>query len=182
MRLFFAIPLPMCLKDELAHFQARARQAGVAAYWPDPEGLHLTLAFLGERDDSSVPRLLDVALRVTTRHAAFPLKTSQLGGFPKDRAARLLWLGLEEQPALPVLVEDLRRGLRGAKMTFDDKPFKAHLTVARLKPSQDVARFQETPSPMAFEVRELQLFQSVPTPSGSWYESVGSVHLGLGLG
>lgn len=180
MRLFFAIPLPLRLKDELARFQARARHAGVAASWPDPQGLHLTLAFLGEQDESSVPAMLDMALQVATGHSAFPLRTFHLGGFPKDSAARVLWLGVEEQPALPLLAEDLRRGLRVAALTFDDKPFKAHLTVARFKTAQDVARFQEPPSPMAFEAQELVLLQSVLTPSGSRYVSAGSAPLGMG--
>lgn len=177
MRLFFAIPLPERLKDELARFQSQARHSFVAASWPNPQGLHLTLAFLGEREGSTIPVLMDLVLRVVAGHHAFPLKTTHLGGFPKDRSARVLWLGLEEQPTLWLLAEDLRRGLGAAGMAFDDKPFNAHLTVARFKVPQNVARFQAPLTPMVFEARELVLYQSIQTPSGSRYVSVGSASL-----
>lgn len=177
MRAFFAIPLPEPLKDELARLQGRIRQSGVAASWPDPQGLHLTLAFLGEVEAASVSMLLDTALRNTAGHTAFTLRTSRLGGFPKDGSARVMWLGLEEQPALSRLAEDLRRGFRAAGIPFDDRPFKAHLTLARFKAPQDLARFVVLPSPTAFEASELVLYQSVQTSAGSRYVVLGSAPL-----
>jgi 2'-5' RNA ligase len=180
MRCFLAIPLPELLQHELARFQARARQSCPASSWPEPRGLHLTLAFLGEKAEVVIPALLDVVLRTTVRHRIFGLKTSHLGGFPKARSARVLWLGLEEQPALVALAEDLRQGLREADMTFDDKPFRAHLTVARFRTPQDVAGIQEPPAPMEFEAREVVLYQSLQGPAGSRYQSLGTVPLKTG--
>ena len=178
MRLFLAIPLPEPLQDELARFQSRARLSGASASWPKPQGMHLTLAFLGEGSETIVPSLLEVASRIASGHTPFPLQTYRLGGFPQDHAARVLWLGLEESPLLWMLAEDLRRGLREAGRTFDDKPFKAHLTLARFKATQDVARFQEQPAVCSFEVREFALYQSVQTSSGAYYLSLGKVSLG----
>lgn len=177
MRLFFAIPLPEGLKEDLAAFQARAKRAGLAASWPDPRGLHLTLAFLGEQAGSSVADLMAVALQAAAGHCAFPLRTSRLGGFPKDRSARVLWLGLEAQPALAVLTEELREGLRAVGAAFDEKPFRAHLTLARFKTPTDVARFQEPPAPRGFEARALVLYQSVQTPTGTRYVAMGDAPL-----
>lgn len=177
MRLFFAIPLPEGLKDDLAAFQACAKRAGIIASWPDPAGLHLTLAFLGEQEEAAVAGLMEVALRVAAHHPAFPLRTSRLGGFPKDRSARVLWMGLEEQPELSVLNEELRSDLRAAGMAFDEKPFKAHLTLARFKTPTDVARLQEPPAPRGFEARALVLYRSVPTPAGTRYVAQGNAPL-----
>ena len=181
MRLFFAIPLPERLQDELARFQTRTRLCEGKVSWVSPGGLHLTLAFLGEQDGSRVPVLFEVALRAASRHPVFPLKTSHLGGFPKDRSARVLWLGLDEQPGLSLLAEDLRKGLRETGISIDEKPFNAHLTLARCKAPQNVAQFGEPPAPMAFEARGLVLFQSVQTPSGSRYLALGTAPLRVGV-
>lgn len=177
MRLFFAIPLPAALRAELAAFQAEARQAGLRASWPDPRGLHLTLAFLGEQDADRVPALLAVAEKALAGHGAFPLATDRLGGFPKEGAARVLWLGLAAQPRLEALAEDLRRGLAEAGVAFDAKPFKAHLTLARPRAPQAVARFGASPRPMAFTAEEVVLFQSLPEQGGHRYLPLGRILL-----
>jgi len=144
--------------------------------------LHLTLAFLGEQGPSEIPALMALALQVVAGHSAFWLRTSQLGGFPNARAARVLWLGLEEEPKLLALVQDLRGGLRAAGVAFDAKPFKAHLTLARFKAPQSMAALEEPPAPWTFEAREVVLFQSVQTTSGSRYVAQGRAPLGKGPG
>ena len=180
MRLFFALPLPEWIQDELARFQVQARRTGVVGSWPDPQGLHVTLVFLGEVDDTAIPTLLDTARQAAAGHGVFPLQTTRLGGFPKSGAARVLWLGLEAQPRLRALVEALRRGLQASGVSFDAKPFQAHLTVARFKGPRNVASFQEPLPAMTFEVRAVVLYRSVRTPSGSRYLAVGAVPLGTG--
>jgi RNA 2',3'-cyclic 3'-phosphodiesterase len=180
MRLFFALPLPRWIQDQLARFQAQARLTGAAGSWPDPQGLHVTLVFLGEVEDGAIPALLDTARQAAAGHGVFPLKTTRLGGFPKNGAARVLWLGLEEQPRLRALVEALRRGLQASGVPFDVKPFQAHLTLARLKGPRNVACFQEPPPAMVFEAGEVVLYRSVQTPAGSRYLVVGRVPLDAG--
>jgi 2'-5' RNA ligase len=169
MRLFLAIPLPESLQAELARLQAQARRHGLPASWPAPEGLHLTLAFLGEQAEACLPELREVAQRAARGHAPFPLKTLHLGGFPKSGSARVLWLGLEPQPCLVALAEAVRKELIAANIPFDGKPFRAHLTLARFKTPQDVARFDNLPEPISFEARELVLYQSVQTSAGVRY-------------
>lgn len=177
MRLFFALPLPEPLQEELARFQKRAKDAGVSGSWPSPAGMHLTLAFLGECAETRVPSLMEAASRIACGHAPFTLQTSRLGGFPKAHAARVLWLGLEEQPLLRTLAEDLRSGLHEVGQAFDDKPFKAHLTLARFKAPQAVTRFPEPPAAIIFEIREIMLYQSVRGLEGSRYLVVGTAPL-----
>lgn len=178
MRLFFALPLPDELKTRLAAFQQRSKGLGLPASWPDPQGLHLTLAFLGEQDETCVPLLLEVARRAVASHEAFTLRTSTLGGFPSDRRARILWLGVEQEPRLDVLCARLRQGLREVGQAFDEKPFRAHLTLARFKAAVDIGLLGGAPEPCPFAVRELALLQSVTTPAGSRYRALGVAPLG----
>lgn len=180
MRLFFAIPLPAGVQEALAGVQQQLKSAVGGGSWPDPQGLHLTLAFLGEQDVARVPALVASALRVAAGHSTFWLRTSHLGWFPSARAARVLWLGLEEEPRLLALAQDLRGGLRAEGVAFDAKPFKAHLTLARFRAPQAVAALEDPSAPWAFEAREVVLFQSVQTPSGSHYVALGKAEFGRG--
>ena len=177
MRLFFAIPLPETLQNELAAFQARNREAEGAASWPDPRALHLTLAFLGEQEPTRVPGLLVTAGSAVAGHGPFELTTSGLGGFPRDGSARVLWLGLEAQPRLSALALALRGGLAAAGIVFDNKPFKAHLTLARFRIARSITRFGTPPGPIAFTAGEVVLYQSLPLHGGHRYLPLGRVTL-----
>lgn len=178
MRLFFALALPKELKDRLASFQQQVKRLSPPASWPDPGSLHLTLAFLGEQSDACVPSLMGVARRSASTCQAFTLKTGALGGFPSDRRARILWLGMEEEPSLEALCTLLRQGLKQGGFAFDEKPFRAHLTLARFRSGADIGALGRAPEPCRFDVRELVLFQSVMTPAGARYRGIDAAPLG----
>ena len=168
LRLFFALPLPADLRESLDRWQrGQAEMEG----WTRPEGLHLTLAFLGERSAEAVSTLLTIAGPIADRHRGFILGTAGLGGFPTAGAARVLWLGLEPSPALAALAADLRGTLATAGEAFDAKPFRPHLTLARWRRARVVAGFTPPP-PIHFAVDRLVLFESRPrgcyTPVGDW--------------
>jgi len=156
LRLFFALPLPAPLREALGRWQ----QTGPPARWSRPEGLHVTLAFLGDRPAEALPALDALASAVAARHAPFALCTAGLGGFPGTRRARILWLGLAPSPALESLARDLRGALAAAGEPFDAKPFRAHITLARLRQPGPLAAFSEPP-PTPFAAADLVLFESL---------------------
>jgi len=167
-RLFFALPLPPEVREDLGRWQRE--QTGTRG-WSHPEGLHLTLAFLGERPAERLPILDALAATIAYRHGAFTLHTAALGGFPKDGMARLLWLGLEPSHALNALATDLHDALAAAGEAFDAKPFHPHLTLARFRQARAVAAFV-APPPASFAADRLALFESLPqggyTPLRTW--------------
>jgi 2'-5' RNA ligase len=178
MRLFFAIPLPEALKGRLAEFQRRAKATSPAATWSDPRGFHLTLAFLGETEEARVPLLAEVARRCASSCRSFDLTTGALGGFPSEQHARVLWLGLEESLGLETLCMTLRKGLREYGCDFDEKPFKAHVTLARFKIPEDMGRWREALGPCTFRVQEMVLFQSLSSAVGVHYREIDAQRLG----
>jgi 2'-5' RNA ligase len=167
LRLFFALPLPAPLREALGHWQ----QTGPPVRWSRTEGLHVTLAFLGDRPAEALPALDALASAVAARHAPFALHTEGLGGFPGSRRARILWLGLAPAPALESLARDLRGALATAGEPFDSKPFRAHVTLARLRRPQPLRVF-DAPPPATFTADRLVLFESGPqgsyTPLRAW--------------
>lgn len=168
LRLFFALPLPPALRESLATWQGDHPEI---EGWSRPEGLHLTLAFLGDRPAEGLPSLEALGAGVAIRHRAFPLATAGLGTFPTGSRARVLWLGLAPTPALAALAADLRRALAEGGEAFDAKPFRAHITLARLRKPRALGPFA-APSAAAFEADRLVLFESRPqgsyTPLRAW--------------
>ena len=122
MRLFIAIRFSREILDSLLRAQEQLRRSGARGNFSAPENLHLTLAFIGESSDTVTLR------RVIDRAAgeAFPLAVSGMGRF-----GDLWWAGVEKNPALELLAERLRSGCRAAGFRIDEKPFRAHVTLAR---------------------------------------------------
>jgi 2'-5' RNA ligase len=158
LRLFFGLPLPPDLRETLDRW--RRDYPGIEG-WSRTEGLHLTLAFLGQRPAGALPGLEGIATAIASRHGAFALTTEALGSFSRSGTTRLLWLGLAPSPALGVLAGDLRRNLLAAGETIDTKPFHPHVTLARFRQAQPMARFTD-PSVQGFTADRLTLFESHP--------------------
>jgi 2'-5' RNA ligase len=169
LRLFLALPLPPESREALGAWQ-RAQAGGEG--WSPPEGLHLTLAFLGERLPGDLVALEAVGAAVARRHGAFPLRTAGLGGFPDGARARVLWLDLAPCPALEALATDLRRALANAGEAYDARPFRAHITLARFRRLRSATGFP-VPPPAAFAADRLVLFESGPhgsyVPLRAWH-------------
>jgi 2'-5' RNA ligase len=141
---------------------ARAAERGAVRLTPH-EQWHLTLAFLGEVPDEQVP---DARQAVAACAAATPepltLRIAGTGSFTAGRAAggpggtTVVWAGLHGDTAqLGALAERLRTGLRAAHLPFDPRPYRPHLTLARVPdrfPAADLAA----------DLSQLQPYRSPP--------------------
>jgi len=158
LRIFFGLPLPGDLRGDLARW--RENYPGIEG-WCRTEGLHLTLAFLGQRPVESLPGLESIATAVAGRHGGFSLTIGTLGSFSRSGTTRLLWLGLAPSPALEGLAEDLRRSLLATGEAIDTRPFHPHVTLARFRQARTMAEFTDPPI-QGFTADCLTLFESHP--------------------
>lgn len=157
MRIFFALAPPAAARAALGAWQARS--GGPGWRWAEPEGLHLTLAFLGEVPDEDRDDLEALGAEVSARHRPFELASAGLGQFPLAGPARILWQGVGPSGPLDALAADLREALRQANVAFDPKPFTPHLTLARR--SGGAAPLPPAPPPaFRWPVEALGLFRS----------------------
>jgi len=196
MRLFVALEVPRGLRDEVFE---RARRAGAdlpKARWVRPEAMHLTLAFLGETDEGLLPAL-DAGLEpAMAAFRPFELYLHGLGAFPPRGKARVLWVGFAaagEEEAPPALLElqaavakavEKAAGMEPGRRPPDRRPFRPHLTLARLKNPWgrgSVERFLDAfgePPADVFRVEEGVLFQSELHPSGARYTALRRYRFG----
>ena len=126
-RLFVAVALPEPIRARLAMLQY-----GVpGARWVQPENLHLSLRFLGEVD-GGVAQDVDGALG-RVRAPAFTLNLDGVDQFGDRRTARVLWAGVVRTESLQQLHDKVDRAAVAAGLPPDDRKFRPHVTLARLK-------------------------------------------------
>ena len=183
-RFFLAAPLPQSLKNYLAQLQRIVRgQLSQPLRWVKPEGMHLTLKFIGDFERARLKELEEALKLGLAGKPTLSLALSRLGAFPDARKARVLWVGLEGDieplAELAVACDELTAKLGVAP---EQKKYSAHLTLARAA-GQEFAYLEELVAkaqvePLAFPVAEVQLIESQLRPGGSLYKLVCDFPLG----
>lgn len=179
-RAFIAVPFAptaalAALLDRLAGFGRSIRPAS-------PAQLHLTLRFLGDVDPDAVADIclaLDAAVAGT---APFDVDMIGLGAFPRPQRPTVVWVGLREAELLERIVEALDPLLDTLDMTPRDRPWQAHLTVARVKarPPGDLLDLLERDTSADYGVQPITavaLIQSRLTPAGPVYTDLHRIEL-----
>lgn len=179
-RLFIALPLDEGVTDNLARVGTAANVRG--ARWVPPENMHLTLAFLGDVEEGRVPEVEEAVFAATAEvREPLQLRVQGLGAFPDERSARTLWAGLDgEVPRLIELQKRVAQELKSRGFDFDQRRFRPHITLARLRQAQPMPerlpRLHEFGEWLADEV---QVIESHLHPAGPRYVVRSDVPLGL---
>ena len=165
MRLFIAIELPDEVKAKLAGLIPKnSAIRRVAA-----EQLHLTLLFLGDVAAEQLPSLK--AALASIRLESFLLEFDKTGCFPHLRSPRVFWAGLKPQPLLERLAADIRQVVTSCGIVTEEKPFKAHITLGRIKQPDSCDITSLVNRPLAdipsFTAEHFILFQSELSQSGA---------------
>jgi 2'-5' RNA ligase len=176
MRLFIAIELP----EDVKRLLGRMRGDIPGARWVPVEQLHLTLSFLGEVDEETA-KLLTKEL-AAIQAPGFALRFAGTGCFPGRNRPRVIWVGLEPEPLLNNLASLVRKAVLSCDIPQEDRPFSAHITLARLKfpASREVAAFIDQPQKQSIPpvaVREFILFQSRLMQQGAIHTPIKSFSL-----
>ncbi|HEX6972235.1 MAG TPA: RNA 2',3'-cyclic phosphodiesterase [Limnochordia bacterium] len=140
MRTFIAIPIEDPLRAYLQAYVASWRSgASRAVRWVSPEQLHITLAFLGELTPERVlgsngrPGVLSAVRAAAQGIAPFTCRLGGRGAFPERGGPRVLWVGWEPAEPLERLAEAVRTELSRLSLPFDARPFRAHVTLGRVR-------------------------------------------------
>jgi len=186
MRLFVGLALPSAVLDDLDAACAPFRPLRDDLRWTSREAWHITLAFLGEVTDLSLTRLMPRLERAARRHDPFSLSLADAGAFPSAARANVLWSGLAgDRRALGDLAASVGAAARraGAPPPDAGRRFRPHLTLARFKTEDGLARLREEIKkfePFEFGsmcVSEFYLFQSELGRRGAKYTKLASFPL-----
>jgi 2'-5' RNA ligase len=189
LRCFVAIELEEDIRRAIDQTQAllKGAPAGKHCRWVRPEGIHLTLKFLGDVPENRIDSIAEAIREAAADHERFHISFASLGCFPNARLPRVTWIGVEDPSGtLQRLQRDVEARLSELGYPPERRAFHPHLTLARTKKvsRQEQAALGELVQRTRIdqlgemEVREISLMRSELRPSGSVYTQLAVAHLG----
>ena len=177
-RVFCAVELPDDVREQLRDHITRLREAvpGVAASWSRVENVHLTLKFFGNVEVERIDAISAAASRTVGEFSTFPIRVGGTGVFPRPSRPQVLWIGVTDLvgqlAALQKRFED-----ETADFGKEDRAFRPHLTIARIRRPEGARRLAEAHLQMKFKPFEIKLnevivFRSELSPKGSRYTPI----------
>ena len=190
MRSFVALELPPAVREAAAEIQGRLKPTGAEVKWVRPESMHLTLKFLGEVDPGDLPAIEQALEHACRGRRALELELDGCGAFPGRGRPRVVWLGVSGQvEELAGLARAVDESLAGLGFALESRPFKAHLTLGRLRQGRRGRRAPDTRGLSralaglaswrgpAFRAAKVALMQSTLTPQGAIYQPLHVISL-----
>ncbi len=177
MRAFVAIDLPEQIRAALRVAQEDFRAFCPEGRWTKPDGIHLTLKFLGEIPDARVKQVTET-LKNLGRFEEFAVEVRGFGFFPDPRRPRVFWAGIKAPPDLSSLAARVETSMEKLGFAREGRAYSPHLTLARFKiprpqPAlQAAAETKKDQSLGVFRVSEFFLFESRLAPQGADYRKV----------
>jgi 2'-5' RNA ligase len=191
-RLFIAFEVAPAVLDAVEEEMRRLKRTGADVRWSARDHLHVTLRFLGEVPESSIPGVERAVEAACSGAARLDLRARGVGSFPGGGRPRVVWAGVEGQTdehraALHGLRRALHEAANALGILSDRDDFRAHLTLGRVKglrgvaPLADLIREDRDREFGRFPVEEIVLFRSQLSRDGSVYTALRRVALGLDL-
>jgi 2'-5' RNA ligase len=184
-RAFLAIEPPEDILQALSRLQEKLkREIGGRISWTKPQGQHLTLKFFG---DISMEDVNNISFVVQNRKALTPslnLKIEKTGVFPNAHRPRVIWCGVAgDLDKLSELQKQLDIDFAGIGFQKEDRSFRAHLTLGRIKDPSGLTGISEALTKQKafiageFSCKELVLLQSKLLPQGAVYTKLAEFTL-----
>ena len=165
MRLFITVDLYDNVKATLSEDQKQL--AEICGGTPvDSTQLHITLAFLGECEDSAKGPAELVLCRCSSMQIPVVCDLTDYGYFGNENDA-LIWQGIESRGQLEELAATVREGLTQRNLSYDEKPFVPHISLLKhgnAKALSDVEAINRR-----FIVESITLYNSELTENGPIY-------------
>ena len=179
---FVAVDIPPT--PALAEFVSQLRNASSSLRVVSTDHLHLTLKFLGETEEGLVPEILTAIREASRGIRSFEIRVRGTGAFPSAARMNVIWVGVDGAEPLARIAAGLDASLETLGFARETRPWKPHLTVARVKGRRDLDRVQRIVAAhgdtvfATHRLDSIHLKRSFLTPSGALYSVVESARLG----
>jgi 2'-5' RNA ligase len=187
LRTFIAFKLPETIISHIRRIQEKIKACGFRMGWVLPENIHLTLKFLGEIPKQDIDIVSQGMAETATLYSPMTFSAKGIGVFPTVKRPRVLWIGLNgDTYPLIQMQKDLEERLDAVGFPKEDRAFKAHLTIGRVKAELDPQKLVEVMEKFSgieserFIADKIILFRSELKPGGAVYTELHSVDLGKG--
>ncbi|MBE7519047.1 MAG: RNA 2',3'-cyclic phosphodiesterase [Thermoflexaceae bacterium] len=186
-RLFVACEVPDEVKQAIGEIIETLRgRSGSAVRWIRPEGVHVTLKFLGEVPVKKLPAIKLAIQEATVGHSPFELEFSNIGTFGGREGLRIMWVGIAgDVLRLEALVRAVNAALAVVGFEPERRPFRPHLTLGRVRDEIstrqraeiEVAVGKMDVPPSGWRTTQVSLMRSRLTPQGAHYDVIATFPL-----
>ncbi len=184
LRIFCAVELSEEVRARMQEHirQLRETVPDVAASWTRVENVHLTLKFFGNVAVEKVSTIAAAAARAVEEFSEFQIGVGHTGVFPRPSRPQVLWIGVSDPSGkLSALQRAVERECAIEGFEKEERSFRPHLTIARLRKPEGAKQIADTHLSMNFQpaeitLKELIVFRSELSSKGSKYTAI-SRHL-----
>lgn len=182
-RTFICFELPESVKAALSQAQDHLRPLGHGVSWARIDGVHLTLKFLGDVEESRIDAVAAALEQAGAGCQPLKLSLAGIGAFPNVKRPRVYWVGVSEPSGrLLKLQADIEASLAELDFPKEKCPYSPHLTLGRVKllaHPEKIAQAIETynPVPLSFSADEIVVMKSGLKPSGAVYTPLRRIAL-----
>lgn len=155
--------------------------------WVKPDGMHLTLKFLGDITSEMAERVIGALRLACSETRPFALALSRTGAFPSLSSPRVLWVGLTgDLEPLGALQERIELGLERLGFEREGRGFSPHVTLGRVREGvrpEERRRIAEVLAHVSvsgvapWRVASVDLMRSTLTAAGAVYDRLAEVRL-----
>ncbi len=183
-RAFIAFPISSELRKKLLDVQKEISKGLHHLRPAKPDGIHITLHFLGEITESQVYQIGRLMENVCEEFDPFNLECKGIGGFPDMKFPRVIWAGFDGDPGpITMLQKTLGKELEKMGFPVESRPFNPHLTIFRTKVQKQLGTIRKRAETISKEslgevkCDTLVLFKSELSPKGAKYDKLKMVAL-----
>ncbi len=144
--------------------------------WTEPDNLHITLAFLGDTEESVIKKLSAALKDRCNGYGSFELIIRGAGVFKSLNDPRVIWTGIESSEMLSGLNLLVRQGIEDTGIELENRPFRPHLTLGRIRTLNPHSGLDEliqknrTIELQRATVNEIILYESILLKTGAVYK------------
>lgn len=182
-RIFIAIKIEAGMELHRMTANLKALLGNENIKWVDLQNIHVTLAFLGDTEEERIRSLAGVVKNRCTGFGDFEFTIAGTGVFRNLRDPRVIWAGINSQEELIRLGELVISTLREEGFDLDEKPFRPHITLGRIKNIKDIQKLKLVMDKyrdvelQTVSVKEVILFESILKQTGPVYKPLARFSL-----
>lgn len=163
--------------------QLKRKLEGESIKWVEPDNMHLTLRFIGETTFDQVKKISELLENVSKMHHAFDFKLGKPGYFKSGKQPRVIFLNIENDTILKKIVTSIEDGLVELGFEREQREFKPHLTLGRIKFLKSKEAFYSLMKEInesdiqQVRVTEIIYYQSILSSAGPKYKPLKVIKL-----
>ena len=135
--------------------------------WVDPENIHITLAFLGDTNEDDISGIKEMLKTRCSGFGEVDFILKGAGVFKNLNDPRVIWTGLDKAETLSELHKIIIKGIIEIGIESEDRDFRPHLTLGRVKWINNKSRLKDLIERFAGTE-----FQDVIVPEVVFFESI----------